>query len=158
VYQNEIWRHNMKANIHPPSKYILLLILVIFALPMSAYAENIQCPPSMNVSEKVVTSPENWEGYVVPKEHYLDNVMFSNGHPSGLATLVPDKTIERKAKSVSTWLFPGNDSGGFWLSCTYHNTSAVFTKRLPKGTKRCVVTSKLTKSGTFLQIESIVCE
>jgi hypothetical protein len=148
----------MKPNTHPPSKYILLLISVIFSLPISANAENIQCPPSINVSEKVVTSPENWEGYVVPREHYLDNVMFSSGHPSGLATLVPDKAINKKGKSVSTWLFPGENPDGFWLSCTYHNTNAVLTKRLPKGAKRCRLTLKLTKSGTFLQIESIVCE
>lgn len=158
MHQSLIWRHKMKANIHSQPKHILLLILVIVVLPMSVCAENDQCPLSINVSEKIVSSAENWEGYVVPREHYLDNVMFSNGHPSGLATLVPDKTIERKGKSVSTWLFPDNDSDGFWLSCTYHASSAIFTRRLPDGTKRCVVTSKLTKSGTFLQLEAIVCE
>lgn len=148
----------MRANIYTQPKHILILLSVISVLPISVCADNIQCPLSINVSENIVASPENWEGYVVQREHYLDNIMFSNGHPSGSLTLVPDKAIERKGKSVSTWLFPGNNSDGFWLSCTYHASSAIFTRRLPDYTKRCVVTSKLTKSGTFLQLEAIVCE
>ncbi len=148
----------MNTNTRLPTKYVLALILVIFTTPMSVKAENIQCPLSINVSEKIVTAIANWEGYVMPREHYLETVMFSNGHPSDLATLVADEQVEKKGKFVSKWLFPGNYSSGFWLSCTYHNSSSVFTKRLPNGTKSCVVTSKLTKSGTFQQIESIVCE
>lgn len=148
----------MKVNTSSHINILLFIFIISFTLTMSVYAENVHCPPSIIVTEQIVTLPENWEGYIMPREHYLDSVMFSDGHPSTLSTLVPDKTTEKKGKSVSTWLFPSKDSGGLWLSCTYYNTNAIYYKRLPNGTKSCDVTSKLTKSGTYLHIESIVCK
>jgi hypothetical protein len=60
-----------------------------------------------------------------------------DGHPSELASLVPDKDIAT-GRNMATWNFkPGGRA--IWVVCSYRDTIRTVVRELPPAVLHCVV-------------------
>jgi hypothetical protein len=129
-----------------------VLCLVTFYFEQNCWAEEISCPISIKVDEKITDIPSSWEPVINPQGHHLDNVALYYGHPKEMASLVPDQ--ETKDKAI--WRFPNKESEKYWLACNYSGTEIMLVKQLPHGLSQCEVTYNLSDSGQLLSIKSVI--
>jgi hypothetical protein len=138
--------------------YFLVGLCAVLISSMS-FAIELQCPASVEVSEKLINEPMSWEGLIDQSRggHHLESVGFYVGHPKNKGGVVPDNTARSKDLAKTTWRFPEKKSDDFWIGCTYANTNAMLTQQLPNGLSYCEATSELLPSGSKLRIKSVVC-
>jgi hypothetical protein len=148
--------------LQPARKYgVYFLVGLCCVLTTSAsFAIELQCPASVDVSEKLVNEPSPWEAVIDQGRggYHLDKVGFYSGHPKNKGAVVPDKATRSKGLAKTTWYFPQKKSDNFWISCSYANTAIMLTQQLPDGLSYCEVASELLPSGSVLRIKSIVCK
>lgn len=111
-----------------------ILIMVAVPLAVSSASENVQCPAAIEVQQQAREVPVGWLAYEPDTKHPLMSVEFSEGEPSRKVTVLP--TGERGA--VATWNFVPSVEG-YWISCSYNNTSIVISRKLKSGTTACQV-------------------
>jgi len=86
-------------------------------------------------------------------------VTFFDGPPDDQASLVYDDFAKEKDSSIATWQLPRNPRG-YWIKCSYSNTTLELARSLPEATASCQVTySRAATSGQGLPlIERIACQ
>lgn len=111
-------------------------ILMMVAVPsaVSFASEIVQCPAAIEVQQQAREVPAGWLAYEPETKHPLMSVEFSEGEPKNRATVLP--TGERGA--VAIWNFIPS-AEGYWVSCSYNNTSIVVSRKLRAGTTACQV-------------------
>lgn len=116
------------------------------------------CPSELKVNEAVSDIDQGWEAITDParRGYRLDGVRVYFGHPSNLASLVPDSSERAGNVLVSVWHFSAGVEK-YWLACSYQNTRQIAIKELNAGIKFCQLKQQLTRSGSLLKIQSIEC-
>jgi len=86
------------------------------------------------------------------------SVSVYDGHPSGMATLVPTAASEKNKKRISRWnLTPNSGAGGYWVACNYSNTLLMVAKRVPSSASVCEVGETLLANGRSIAIDFVRC-
>jgi hypothetical protein len=107
---------------------------------VTAYAENVVCPETIVVEQKLAKPLSPWEAFLEDGSYPLMSISFFDGHPQEKASLVPDSEIKRKGKLISTWQFSRENPRGYWIACVYNRTNVMLTRRLVPTTSKCEVT------------------
>lgn len=119
----------------------------------------VKCPESPAVEESFRGVDAEWE--VVRDEGkrgvHLVSVSVYDGHPSGMATLVPTTSSEKNRKRISRWHLAPNSEAGYWVACNYSNTLLMIAKRVPSSAGVCEVSETLLPTGRPLAIDSVRC-
>jgi len=96
------------------------------------------CPPEIKVEQKALETPSGWSTLHSRSKHVFINVSFSEDEPSKQFILAPSRERKQKGAIVNTWDFTPSSSG-YWVSCTYHETNIVLTRKLSNEIKSCEV-------------------
>src|SRR5690242_7765590 len=88
------------------------------------------CPPSLRVAQHALESPADWTAVDDQSAHPFVNVRLSEGEPAKQVFLAPS----RGKGAAQAWDFEPSASG-YWLSCTYAETSVTVTRKLPDAVK-----------------------
>jgi hypothetical protein len=119
------------------------LLLAAFAGVLSAapaHAQGLMCPATIDTKQELAAAQSGWQPFVARDPHHLDEVTIYDGHPSGMASLVPDREIKRAGKPVNIWNFSQTPAFRIWLQCTYRGTSVTLIRQLDQSLKTCEVT------------------
>jgi hypothetical protein len=136
---------------------------VLAAIIWTAYASRAQeivCPDTVTVEQKLSPPIEGWKGSVSDTPNRFINVMIYDGPPEQMASLVPTKQGRLGNKEFATWDLrpiskPARES---WISCFYDGTNAVLSRPLPKDVTECTVTYNPRQKGGPGYVERISCK
>jgi hypothetical protein len=126
----------------PAIRRIVTMLAVVVCTVCSAKAEDIVCPDTINVEQKLIQQVDGWKGSVEDGINRFSNIMFYDGPPEQKASLVPDKQWRKGDKEYATWsLGPSTEPNReAWISCFYAGTFAVLSRPLPRNVTVCTVT------------------
>lgn len=142
----------------------IIFALLLPWLPGGVFAADndrlLYCPESIKVTENASGIDATWEITLDNgrRGYFLDDIRFYSGHPSQMASLVPDSTSRSANERKSIWRFPSDSSTGYWIACSYQNTRLLVTKKLPKNVKTCQVNEQLLPSGVVLKVKGVACQ
>jgi len=145
----------------PRALFACLAIAFLASVPAESgaqlFARNT-CPQKIEVEQRVGVIPEGWEAAQPTATVALASVAFFDGPPSEKASLKFDSEDTQKRDRVAFWNLPPN-ARGYWISCSYQNTTAVISRRLPDNIRSCVVTYERRRRGAagLQAIKDITC-
>lgn len=119
------------------------------------------CPPTINEAPPATPPNTFWEGMIYPGrgEVRLESIMMFDGHPREMASLAPDEDHSSAKEITSVWHLHQNDTQrGIWMACTYSNTNAIRTVRVPRQLRRCRLTQGRGRSEQSDALKSFSCE
>ncbi len=127
--------------------YINAILLVIALTGTSIASDKVSCPETIKVEQKAISQSSKWSISYDPSPHRLEMVTFFNGPPSEMASLIYDQRSKIKGGWVGTWKFP-KDERGYWIRCSYSQTSAELSRSIPDSVTICRVTYDETSHST----------
>jgi hypothetical protein len=121
---------------------IFAVLAVIVCTVCAARTQEIVCPDTISVEQKLSQPVEGWKGSVETGISRFSNVMFYDGPLEQKASLVPDKQWRKGDKEYASWeLGPISEPNReIWISCQYTGTFAVLSRPLPRNVTECTVT------------------
>jgi hypothetical protein len=135
-----------------PARQICLIAALFWAGPGMA-ADSPSCPKTLQVAEKPAAIPDGFKAFAngnPPSEDLaaaakadLNQIMFSDGPPTEIAWLAPD----RDERTYQVYAFSASEGRQTWLSCGYFNTSVIISMPLPASIKSCKVTHDPSVQG-----------
>jgi hypothetical protein len=128
-------QHTMRLS-HLGAK--LILHAAVLYAGNSFAIETPVCPPEIKVEQKALETPSGWSTLHSRSKHVFINVQFSEDEPSKQFILAPSREKKQKGAIVNIWDFTPSPSG-YWVSCIYHETNIVLTRKLPSEIKSCEV-------------------
>jgi hypothetical protein len=134
---------------NPMKKYLCAALFV--PILCWAGADPIDCPSTLDVKSSA-NPPAGWQVANLSAVNALDRVGFYSGPPAERASLVPDRTQNKKGESQDTWLFSPNAPEAIWVACFYTGTTLIVAKEVEHGVKSCSVRYKTTRSGSRLSV------
>jgi hypothetical protein len=115
----------------------LVAVACAIVAPPLASAQTT-CPASIAVEQKAAAPGPDWAVSYAPFKSEIAGVTIFEGPPAEQASLAPDDEKKTKDALVQTWKLPKSDRG-YWLQCSYANTTAQISRRMPAGVTRCDV-------------------
>lgn len=122
---------------------IVPLLILAFFTASNLSAEQLVCPETITVQERVTGTLDRWTPVSDNIPHPLKGVAFFEGHPEKKVGLVPDKETNKGRYLFSIWSFDAETAKNLWMSCTYGRTAMTFARPVNKVYSRCTVKSKL---------------
>jgi hypothetical protein len=129
-----------------PPIWTLCLVTVLGWAGTALAAEGPACPKTLEVAEKPAAIPQGFKPFAngnPPTEDLsaattmqLQQIMFSDGPPTEIAWLAPD----RDERTYQVYEFTSTKDKPTWLSCGYSNTAIIISMPLPPEIKSCKVT------------------
>jgi hypothetical protein len=115
--------------------YYFLFCFVLFSIFLStaAYSFAIVCPQKLNIEQKLLSQPANWQMQQATPTYYVNGLTFYSGNPKDQASLKPESSDQKQA----VWTFSAADQ--IYIACEYHQTTIQFTQALPPKTTTCQV-------------------
>ncbi len=142
---------------------IFLCILAILG-SNSCMANDVEytCPPYIMVTSSIESPPIGWQvlkrGANKNGKHFLEYVVFTDGHPQYLSYLRPnleEEIVSEKEKIIkSTFDLSSVTQDEVYLVCGYARTTAILSKVIGSVYKGCEV---LRSSGDKM-IKSVRCK
>ncbi|WP_145686053.1 STY0301 family protein [Azospirillum brasilense] len=136
-----------------------LLAVLVAAIAPPAFAEEVRCPPSLNVQAQP-EAPGGWSPYPAKDQHAFAGAALVEGDrvaqmasPSLAAAppaLEPDRSLRRGRSEVRQWDFPAARRGNVFLICRYTGTQATLAMDLPRTVRRCQITEETDARGVIL--------
>lgn len=151
--------------------YILILTLTTFIAPAFAKKKisNVDREPSASaITDAKVACPsfimattnetirgvngkqglENWQTEPAPDRRDFIHASLYDGPPSELANLIPDPGMHNGNK-VTIWNLntPAVSGKGYWLQCSYKDTSSTLVMQLPSDVKSCIYQTGKNRRG-----------
>jgi hypothetical protein len=105
-----------------------------------------------------VNPPPGWQVVNSPVGNTLDRVGFYSGPPVERASLVPDKTQNKKGESRDIWTFSRSSTEQIWAACFYTGTMVSIAQQMDQGIKRCEVRYQTTRMGERVSVIEAHCE
>lgn len=138
----------------------LLVAAVVMAQAAGAWAaDETACPQTIAAESRLPAPPPSWEVAYGDAKCDLMGVTFYEGPPSEGASLVYDRASKSAKTWTATWRFTANERRGYWIACTYTNTSAILYKKLRDGLAECRVTYDRSVSTAGLPtVKAIRCQ
>lgn len=139
--------------------FFLIPFCLALGWPLSSWSADttLTCPSSLE-TKSTATAPAGWQLIDPSRPHPVERVGFYAGHPSEMASLVPDKTQVKKGEAQDAWAFPGPVPEGAWMACFYTGTSMSLAQRLAPEITRCEVRYRTTRNNTRLGLIDIQCQ
>lgn len=94
------------------------------------------CPAQLPVRQTVLESSDGWTPVDQQGNYPFVRVAFYPGPPAETALIVPTIEFQGAAGLHDGWDLPPRPSG-YWMTCTYANTTASVTRQLPAGIDFC---------------------
>jgi hypothetical protein len=112
-------------------------------------ASFVPCPATIQVAQKVGTTPPGWTASHEKVTPELARVTFFDGPPAEMASLVYDQQQAKGNDLILTWTFGDQKQAarGIWISCAYSRTTALLQRRLADSTKSCTVSLDKQTTG-----------
>ena len=143
------------------SRLLCILLVLVSTNCVAEDAEYI-CPPYITVVASIKSPPPGWHVLKPDSDksakHFLEYVVFTDGHPRDLAYLRP--TLEKRMKFgenefiKSVFDFSGASPDGIYLVCGYARTTEILLK--PIGTTHTIC--EVVRSDEIKTIKSIKCK
>lgn len=122
------------------------VVVGLVALDGAAAVAAPVCPPRLAVTQAPAGAPAGFRAFrngnppsatlTAPVSHGLASIEFSDGAPTELAWLAPD----RSAAHSQVWTFAPGGGRATWVSCGYVATDVILSAPLPPTTRACTVT------------------
>ncbi len=136
----------------PSTALLCLAVAACWAAPCAA-ADAPTCPKTLQVAERPATIPDGFRAYAngnPPTEDIsaaekveLNQIMFSDGPPTEIAWLAPD----RDERAYQVYVVNATAAKQSWLTCGYSNTAIIISVPLPPAIKSCKVTHDPSVQG-----------
>jgi len=140
---------------------LLLFIAAAGALLINcaATAADALCPDTVSVKQTGAPPSPDWSVSYSATPTALEMVTFYSGPPKQEASLVYDEWVRGKDASTATWKFT-KDSRGYWVKCSYRNTTLELSKALPPAVSSCRVTydRQTTSASGLPAIKRMACQ
>jgi hypothetical protein len=94
------------------------------------------CPAQLAVNQTVSDSIAGWTALNQQGSYPFVRVAFYPGPPVDGSQIVPTVEFKGQAGLHDTWDLPRRE-GGYWLTCSYANTSATVARKLADDTDHC---------------------
>jgi hypothetical protein len=94
------------------------------------------CPPQLPVRQTVSETIAGWTPLNAQGSYPFVRVAFYPGPPTDTSLIVPTIEFQGAAGLHDGWDLPAR-AGGYWMTCTYANTTASLTRQLPAGIDFC---------------------
>lgn len=117
----------------------------------------VECPSMLDVKSSA-SPPAGWQVVGSSVGNALDRVGFYSGPPSEQASLVPDKTQNRKGESRDVWTFSPTAAETIWAACFYTGTTLFIAKPVEHSVKSCEVRYRATRAGSRVSVIEAHCE
>jgi hypothetical protein len=146
----------------PRPLFACLALAFLASVPAESRAQLFArntCPQKIEVEQRVSAIPEGWEAAQPTTTVSLASVTFFDGPPAGRTALKFDSEDTQKRDRFAFWNLPPN-ARGYWISCSYQNTTAVISRRLPESIRSCTVTYERRKRSAagLPAIKDITCK
>jgi hypothetical protein len=119
---------------------------------------DLVCPTTVTVKPSVQSIGPEWKSIESSSTLSLERVAFFLKDPSGAGALVPNSTKKLKGEEREVWTFVRATGDVFWLSCVYHDTTAMLARRLDPTISQCEVLYDLLPTGRRLRVKAITCK
>lgn len=120
-------------------------------------AEELTCPPSITSSEAISPQVSGWEAVSTPQVHKLENAQVYDGHPSEMASLVPDRSTSHGPVHQAIWHLAGERERDTWIGCSYKNSSLLLVHKVSPNARRCVLTYQRKGTSAPGSLTSVDC-
>lgn len=108
--------------------------ILICPIAIAANESSKQCPPEIATQQEIKDSYPDWNTLNEKTRYPLTAIRFSEGDPKNIVWLVPDKS----EGNAQIWHLPVS-SEGYWVSCSYNNTSIMLSRKLQSKIRQCRV-------------------
>ncbi len=141
------------------TRRLLVAAVVMGHAAGASAADEVACPETIAVESRLLAPPPSWEvRYAEPKGELM-GVTFYDGPPSEGASLVYDRASKSGKTWTATWKFTANEGRGFWIACSYTNTSAILYKKLRDSVAECRVSyDRSVSTGGLPTVKGIRCK
>ena len=119
---------------------LILAGLILVGFPTHLWADEVVCPPTIDVAQEIKNTPPDWEAFTDTVSLRFVNVSFSSGTPDKQMVLAPTSSTKRGSDLINVWEFFPSDQEDTWVSCLYNNTTIMLSRKLPKDARQCRVT------------------
>lgn len=126
-------------------------------LPIPSFAENIACPRTIITTEAAFSVPPGWEAVTWQKPHALENAEVYDGHPSELASLVPDAGSDRGTTHLAIWNLAADRERDSWIGCRYRDSKLILARKIKRSATRCTFEYKRKGDTTPGELISLDC-
>lgn len=140
----------------PPHLRVAVAMLALMLAAGTAQAFEFNCPAQLHTEQKATAVEAGWEAvarFVDETPNVFSGIQFYEQHPSKMGSLVPDRSLEQKGKSVNVWKFDPRQSSDMWFACTYTQTVVILARRLPPGIREC----KVVYQKGYGAVENVAC-
>jgi hypothetical protein len=133
-------------------------MLCCFGLfPLYCIAEDIACPRTIITTEAAISIAPAWEPVTSQKPHPLENAEVYDGHPSELASLVPDAGSDRGTIHLAIWNLPSDRERDVWIGCHYRGSTVILARKIDRSARRCTFEYKREGRATPGKLISLDC-
>ena len=94
------------------------------------------CPAQLAVKQTVSEPVAGWTTLNQQGSYPFVRVAFYPGPPADSTLIVPTQEYKGQAGLHDAWDLPRRD-GGYWMTCSYGNTTATVARKLPDDTDYC---------------------
>jgi hypothetical protein len=134
-------------------KYIFPVLCMINSICVQA--DDI-CPSEISTVQSLKNEIPMYDAILDDVANVLTSVSFFYGHPSDMASLMPDEDISKNKEEKMIWNFENTDK--IYVVCKYSGTSVRLIKNI-KYYSRCVVSYNMAHKlvGGGYSLSSISC-
>jgi hypothetical protein len=138
--------------------------LAISGQPQGNAWKEIAVPPTVETNQQIVKCPDGWRVFdeienVKPEKspHRLRDISVYDGHPSRMASMIPDVDQEVKSKKrwISLWKLMPVSKDGSWIKCSYGGTRLGLCMPLPQKATEIRITSntEIPNNSFIIKVE-----
>lgn len=98
----------------------------------------VTCPANLAVEQRASAPAPDWTVGYSGYNTALEGVTIFDGPPVEQASLIPDREETTNDSVFQSWTLQKN-ARGYWLQCSYANTTVQISRALPVNVSRCVV-------------------
>jgi hypothetical protein len=144
-------------------KFKLFCLSIAACLPLAECRAQVNvsaCPALMMQAPPVAPSDTPWVSMIYKGygESRPESIMVFDGHPAEMASLQPDQSKQTNGEITSIWHLDHPEPGrGFWLACTYTNSSGIFAIPLAPTIRQCRLKQRVLPSGRIAEMMSFSC-
>lgn len=138
---------------------ILLALSIFIVWPQWSYAESIQCPATLTVTESAVAQA-GWSDYKQSVAKTLHAATLYAGNLGDTSSALAPEEKQKGNQLIQLWDLStyGSSKENIWLECKYLDSGIAISRVLPHTIKKCSSTMRLDKNHNAQMVSSIVCE
>lgn len=117
-----------------------LVLCCLGLAPLAPFARDITCPQTIVTSESALIETPGWEAIGSQQQHPIENAEIYDGHPSELASLVPDTSEDQGSVHLAIWNLAIDRERDTWIGCHYRGSTIMLARKIKGSATRCIFT------------------